>query len=65
MTIFTDFLTYKSGLYHRTEDAFKFNGNHIVKIVGWEKAADSGEHWIIENVWGPSWGESGYAKIMN
>ena len=26
MTIFTDFLTYKDGLYHRTEDAFKFNG---------------------------------------
>lgn len=26
MTIFTDFLTYKEGLYHRTEDAFKFNG---------------------------------------
>jgi cathepsin B len=26
MTVFTDFLTYKDGVYHRTEDAFKFNG---------------------------------------
>ena len=37
MVIYTDFLTYKSGLYHRTEEAFKFNGQQIVKIVGWEK----------------------------
>ena len=26
MTIFTDFLPYKEGSYHRTEDSFKFNG---------------------------------------
>lgn len=64
MTIYTDFLTYKEGVYHRTEDAFKFNGNHIVKIIGWERNVDGGEHWIIENVWGPGWGEKGYAKIM-
>jgi cathepsin B len=37
MTVFTDFLTYKDGVYHRTEDAFKFNGQHIVKIVGWDR----------------------------
>lgn len=40
MVVYTDFLTYKEGLYHRTEDAFKFNGQHIVKIVGWEKNTD-------------------------
>ena len=64
MVIFTDFLTYKDGLYHRTEDAFKFNGQHVVKIVGWEKNAEGQDHWIIENVWGETWGEKGYAKIM-
>lgn len=26
MVIYTDFLTYKEGMYHRTEDSFKFNG---------------------------------------
>ena len=36
MTVYTDFLTYKSGIYHRTEDSFKFNGQLIVKILGWE-----------------------------
>lgn len=64
MTIFTDFLTYKGGLYHRTEDAFKFNGIHIVKIVGWDKREDGQESWIVENVWGEDWGENGYVKIM-
>jgi len=64
MVIYTDFLTYKEGLYHRTEDAFKFNGQHIVKTVGWEKNVDGAEHWIIENSWGPDWGDKGYAKIM-
>jgi len=61
MVVFTDFLTYKEGLYHRTEDAFKFNGQHIVKIIGWEKSGEGGsEHWIVENVWGPDWGNNGY-----
>jgi cathepsin B len=40
MTIFTDFLAYKEGQYHKTGDSFKFNGQHIVKIVGWEKTTD-------------------------
>jgi hypothetical protein len=26
MTVFTDFLPYREGSYHRTEDSFKFNG---------------------------------------
>lgn len=64
MVIYTDFLAYKEGQYHRTEDSFKFNGQHIVKIVGWEKNTDSQEHWIIQNVWGEDWGENGYAQIL-
>ena len=64
MTIFTDFLAYKEGQYHKTGDSFKFNGQHIVKIVGWEKTADGQEHWIIQNGWGEDWGENGYAQIL-
>lgn len=63
MTIYTDFLTYSNGIYHRTEDAFKFNGNHIVKIVGWERQGDGAEFWIVENNWGADWGESGYVRV--
>lgn len=65
MTIFTDFLTYKEGVYHKMDDSFKFNGQHIVKIIGWEKQGEGNDYWIIENFWGPDWGENGYAKILS
>ena len=64
MIVYTDFLTYKEGNYHRTEDSFKFNGQHIVKIIGWDKGADGNEFWIIQNVWGEDWGEKGYANVL-
>jgi C1A family cysteine protease len=64
MTIFTDFLTYKDGFYHRTEDAFKFNGQHVVKIVGWDKQADGGDFWIVQNTWGSDWGDNGFVKVL-
>lgn len=64
MQPFTDFLAYKEGSYHKTNEAFKFNGQHIVKIVGWSSSIDGGDEWIIENTWGDSWGEKGYGKII-
>lgn len=63
MTPFTDFLTYKEGTYFPSEGSFKFNGQLIVKIIGWEQTMN-GEVWIIENTWGPAWGNHGYATVM-
>ena len=60
---YTDLLTYKGGVYFPSEGAFKFGGSHAVKIVGWTKSIQ-GDAWIIENSWGPTWGEDGYANIM-
>lgn len=65
MQPYTDFLAYKEGTYHKTPDAFKFNGQHIVKIIGWGKSLDGSTEWIIENTWGADWGEEGYAKISS
>lgn len=62
---FTDFLTYSGGAYHRTQDAFKYNGGHIVKILGWEVQPDGTSAWIIENTWGSTWGEEGYAHVIS
>lgn len=62
---YTDFLAYSSGQYQRTSEAFKYNGQHIVKILGWEQTPDGSSAWIIENTWGPSWGENGYATIVS
>lgn len=64
MVPFTDFLAYKEGTYHRTQESFKFNGYHIVKIIGWAKAIDGTTEWIIENSWGSDWGEKGYARML-
>lgn len=65
MTVYTDFLTYKQGSYHRTEDSFKFNGQLIVKIIGWDSGSEgSGGYWIVENSFGSDWGEDGYFKAM-
>jgi len=63
MTVFNDFLAYGEGVYHKTPEAMKFTGQHIVKIVGWSKSMDGTTEWIIENTWGEDWGEKGYAKI--
>jgi C1A family cysteine protease len=65
MTIHTDFLTYKEGVYHRSEDAFRFNGYQIVKIIGWDKQADGHEFWLVENTWGEDWGEDGYVRMLS
>ena len=65
LTPFTDFLTYSEGTYRRTADAFKYNGNHLVKIIGWETNIDGSSAWIIENNWGPTWGEDGFAKVLS
>lgn len=64
MVPYTDFLAYKSGMYHRTQDSFKFNGQHIVKIVGWSRSMDGRTEWIVENTWGEDWGEDGYARML-
>jgi C1A family cysteine protease len=63
MSAYTDFLTYKEGVYHRTEDSFKFNGQHIVKILGWDKGKDGSDYWIVENSWGQDWGDNGYVFV--
>ena len=65
MTPNTDFLTYSEGSYMRTSEAFKFNGYHIVKVLGWETTPDGGSAWIIENTWGVDWGQNGYGLVAS
>lgn len=60
---FTDFLTYSEGVYFPDEAAFKFNGQNVVKIVGWNSDMQ-GSYWIVQLAWGDDWGEEGYAKVI-
>jgi cathepsin B len=59
----TDFLTFGSGVYQRSQDSFQLKGYHIVKVVGWTNIKES-DVWIIENTWGSDWGEDGFGKII-
>ena len=60
---YTDLPAYSEGVYSPDQSsAFKFNGQHIVKIIGWGGDM-AGEYWIVESSWGESWGQGGTAKI--
>jgi cathepsin B len=60
--VMEDFMNYKSGIY-KYQTGVQLGG-HAVKVVGWGKEVDQ-FYWIVQNSWGPSWGEQGYFRIEN
>lgn len=59
---YLNFLTFKSGIIKLEENSRKVNGHLAVKIVGWETTS-KGEHWVVDPLFGESYGEDGYAHI--
>ena len=58
----TTFRYYSSGII--TDEACGTDADHFVAIVGYGKDAASGlDYFIIQNAWGSTWGEKGYARI--
>jgi cathepsin B len=59
-TVYNDFLTYKSGVYHHTTGSAL--GGHAIKIVGWG-VENSAPYWLVANSWNEGWGDKGFFKI--
>jgi C1A family cysteine protease len=59
-TVYSDFLSYKSGVYkHVTGDAL---GGHAVKMIGWG-VMNGQKYWVINNSWNTDWGNKGQFYI--
>jgi len=62
-TVYSDFLTYKSGVYQYTSGDEL--GGHAVKMLGWGVWTDgTTPYWIIANSWNADWGNNGYFLIL-
>jgi cathepsin B len=60
-TVYSDFMSYKSGVYHHVAGS-SVEGGHAIKVLGWghEEGMD---YWLCANSWGTSWGIDGFFKI--
>ena len=59
-TVYNDFLSYKTGVYHHTSGSAL--GGHAVKMVGWG-VEDGTPYWTIVNSWNEGWGNGGKFRI--
>jgi len=60
-TVYSDFPTYKSGVYQHTTGTPL--GGHAVKVVGWG-VEEGTPYWLIANSWNSDWGDKGFFKIL-
>jgi cathepsin B len=67
-TVYTSFMAYKSGVYHKRLLDIP-EGGHAIKIVGWgieaplHKWQKPQKYWLCANSWTDKWGDRGFFKI--
>lgn len=59
--VYSDFPSYKSGIYEKTENA-TYLGGHAVKLIGWGEQFGI-PYWLMVNSWNEGWGDNGLFKI--
>jgi len=60
-TVYSDFLSYKSGVYQYTTGSEL--GGHAIKILGWG-VENNTPYWLVANSWNEDWGDKGFFKIL-
>jgi cathepsin B len=61
MDVYSDFMSYVSGIYATTAGS-TYLGGHAIKIIGWGNTGGV-NYWIVANSWGTTWGEAGFFRI--
>ncbi|CAK9294014.1 unnamed protein product [Gordionus sp. m RMFG-2023] len=61
LSIYEDFLQYKSGVYKHETGGFM--GGHAIKIIGWGVDKET-PYWLAVNSWNADWGDKGFFKIL-
>ncbi|XP_050531266.1 cathepsin B-like [Daktulosphaira vitifoliae] len=59
--VYDDFLSYKTGVYIKSENATFIDG-HAAKLIGWGVENDV-PYWLLLNSWNTNWGDNGSFKI--
>ncbi|XP_075217705.1 cathepsin B-like cysteine proteinase 3 [Lycorma delicatula] len=60
--VYTDFLSYKSGVYQPSPSSTS-KGGHAVKLIGWGVEKNT-PYWLVQNSWNSDWGDKGLFKIL-
>lgn len=61
MTVYEDFLSYKSGVYQHTTG--QPLGGHAIKLIGYGQTSDGTQYFLCQNSWTSTWGDKGYFMI--
>lgn len=61
-TVYSDFPTYKSGVYTKTPGSSRLGG-HAVTLVGYGTDEHGTPYWKIKNSWNEEWGNGGHFLI--
>lgn len=61
--VFSDFQSYRKGVYFRTPGAYGPLGGHAVRLLGWGKNFFATPYWLVSNSWSARWGVDGNFQI--